>query len=238
MRTANYKYGLSKMATRLTKSQNLMDGVTGQMFWSTSIYDTTLEQYSNIERTKNYNYLIKGYQGGNIKVSADLEAIFLQIKQEYQEAIFEDYTVNISRMGKIMQFDNEKKIITSYLIAYKSTMTMFISLEIKERFNNFFKSKRIGIKKNKEDQIKEIEKKIKSLDNKINKNIGLLEQGKQENKNISVDEHIISTGLAFEPAIQINMNTTLSQYIVYIKKATERIKAIKEQQLKRRKNGK
>jgi len=215
-----------------------MSGATGQIFWSTSIHDTTLEQYSNIERTNNYNFLIKGYQGGVLKVNADLEAIFLQIKQDYQEQIFDDYTVNISRMGKVMQYDNEKKIITSYLILYQSTMTMFISKEVKDRFNNFFRSKRIAIKAKKEDQIKEIEKKIKSLDNKINKNIGLLEDGKKENKSISVDEHIISTGLAFEPAIQINMNTTLSQYIVYIKKATERIKAIKEQQLKRRKNGK
>lgn len=208
----------------------LRTGSTGQIFWSTSIYDTTLYQYANLERTKNYNFLVKGYQGGNLKVNTDLEAIFLSIKQEYQESLFNDFTLNINRMGKISSFDNEKKIITSYLILYSSTMTMFISKEIKDKFNDFFRLKRIAIKAKKEDQIKEIEKKIRILNDKINKQIGLIELSKGSNKNISIDEHIISTGLAFEPAIQIDMNTTLYQYIIYIKKASDRIKAIKAQQ--------
>lgn len=237
MMKTNYKYGMSKKVTRLTKLQTTQDGSTGQMFWSTSIHDTTLDQYANIERTKNYNFLIKGYQGGEIKISTDLEAIFFGIKQEYQESVFDQYNLNIGRMGKILSLENDKKIISSWLTIYKSTLTMFISKEIKDNFNNFFTSKRIAIKKNKEEQIKEIVKKIRAIDNKINKNIGLLEKNKQEGKTVGINEHIISTGLSFEPAIQINMNTTLSQYVVYLKKATERIKLIKEQQSKRKKNG-
>ncbi|BAQ84150.1 hypothetical protein [uncultured Mediterranean phage uvMED] len=215
----------------------MQGGLNGQIYWSTSIHDTTIEQYANIERTNNYNFLIRGYQGGDAKVNADLEAIFLSIKQEYQESIFSEFTVNISRMGKVINFDNERRVINACLELYKSTMITFVSLKVKDEFNSFFSSKRIPIKKSKEHQIKEIEKKIKSLNNKINKSIGLLGQEK-ENKKISIDEHIVSTGLAFEPAIQIDDKTTLSRYIVYIKKASDRIKYIKEQQVKHRKNGK